>query len=205
MLTKRKIASRILSALNGGQNNSLIKIDPREVYEAIESARNLMMEKAIRESGHLDGEYVFPYRNIPVLHDATLSVKYCVLPARMISFSDFDGIRVVSPMKNQSIAFAKLDNGAQGIYGPLEASKLHGNPGYYIEKGSNEVRLVFEHLPSDYDKVLIKMIASVYAFDEDEQLPIPAAHEQELVDMVQQYLTGQEKTPIDSREDDSPN
>lgn len=209
MITKRKIAARVLTQKAGGQVSSLRKIDPREVYEHIETVRNLMMEKSIRESGHLDGEFVSTFRKIPVLHDTELNEKYSILPTRLISFSDFDGIRQVSAMKKQSTAFVKLENGSDGVYSGLEAYLLHGNAGYYTERtktgNDTSIRIVYRHLPSDYDKVLIKMVASVYDFDEDEALPIPAAHEEELFQLVNQAFNEQEKTPIDTKEDNAPN
>lgn len=208
MITKEKIASWVIRAFSGGGVTSFRKIDPRSVYEVIETVRNLMMEEFIAENGYLDGEYITQFPNIDVLNDTTTSQQYSILPSRLISLSNFDGVHQVSPMKNQKESFIKLQNGSQAVYSNLEAGKLAGKTGYYIERvkiGTDKsIRIYYQCLPFAYNKVLIKMVASTYNFDEDEQLPIPAAHEQELMDRVMKAISIQLGIPIDTKNDSEP-
>lgn len=208
MITKAKIAQRIIQKNSGGVLNSYRIVDPREIYEGIETVRNGLMDKFIEETGSLDGEFVTQCPNIAVLCDSVTLQKYCIVPKRLISFSNYDGIRQVSPMKNQTTSFIKVQNGFQSTYHKLEASKLFNNTGYYTERvkvGTDQsVRIYFQNIPDRYDKVLVKMIASVYDFDEDENLPIPAAYEETLVDLVDKWFIQQYGAPKDLKNNSEP-
>lgn len=208
MITKEKIAQRIIQKNSGGLVSSNRKVDPREIYEGIETVRNAMMEKFIQENGHLDGEFITQYKNIDVLCDDSTMQFYSILPARLISFSTFDGLHQVSPMKSQSRSFVKVSNGFQSTYNKLEASKLAGNTGYYIERvkigTDRSIRVYYQNIPEHYKKVLIKMVASTYDFDEDEALPIPASSEEPLVLAVDQWFMQQYQIPQDVKNNSEP-
>lgn len=208
MITKHKLAIRIIRALQGGSISDWRKIDPREVYEAIETARNAVMEAFIKKNGILDGEFVTQYINVPVLCDNNTDQKYSVLPARLISFSSYDGIRLVSPMLNQRAPFVKIHNGALAIFSGLEAGNIGGNVGYYIERvkdgSSLSARIYYVNMPMDYDKVLIKMIASTYDFNDDEQLPIPAEFEDTVYRTAFELMAIQYGSPSDKTIDTEP-
>jgi hypothetical protein len=208
VITKHKLAIRIIRALQGGSISDWRKIDPREVYEAIETARNAVMEAFIKKNGILDGEFVTQYINVPVLCDTNTDQKYSVLPARLISFSSYDGIRLVSPMLNQRAAFVKINNGALGIFSKLEAGHIGGNVGYYIERVKDgnalSARIYYVNMPMDYDKVLIKMIASTYDFNDDEQLPIPAEFEDTVYRTAFDLMAIQYGSPSDKTIDTEP-
>jgi len=208
MITKEKIAQRIIQKNSGGLISSYRRTDPREIYEGIETVRNAMMEQFIQRNGHLDGEFITQYKNIDVLCDDSTLQFYSVIPARLISFSTFDGLHQVSPMKAQSRSFIKVNNGFQSTYNKLEASKLAGNTGYYLERvkvGTDKsVRIYYQNIPEHYKKVLVKMVASTYDFDEDEALPIPAGMEEQLVLQVDQWFMQQYQIPQDVKNNSEP-
>lgn len=207
MLTKQKIASTVIRFIEGGQIPNFRKVSNRDVYERIEIVRNMMMDANIKEFGDLGGEYVTQYGvnpKIEVICDPITLQKYSILPARLISFGDYSGLRQISPLKNQGQSFVFLDNGFLQTFKGLEAGQLHGHTGYYIERvkiGTDQsLRVYYVNIPTDYDNVLIKMIASTYDFDEDEQLPIPAQHELNLLTQVGQFFNAAFQVPEDIRE-----
>lgn len=208
MITKEKLAVRIIRALQGGAISDWRKIDPREAYEAIETARNAVMQAFIRKDGMLDGEFVTQYINIPVLCDNNTEQKYSILPARLISFSTYDGIRLVSPMLNQREPFIKIHNGSLPMFSGLEAGSIGGHTGYYTERvndgNSLSARIYYVNLPHDYTKVMIKMIASTYDFAEDEQLPIPAEFEDVVYRTAFELMSIQYGAPSDKLTDTEP-
>ncbi len=210
MITKEKIADQVIKAPQGGEITSFRKLDPREVYEAIEKARNALMQGILDQGGILDGEFVTQYKHIAVQDDAVTYQKYSILPTRLVSFSDKEGIQQVSPMKNQAESFIRVSSGFQAIYGNLEAGKLNNKVGYYPERvkvGTDQsLRIYYTncHLMANYPDVMIKMIASTYDFDDNEALPIPAAYEQQLVSMVFSELGIQISTPLDVKNDSQP-
>lgn len=203
-LTKEKIAFMVIKGLSGGKEASFIKADPRDIYERIETTRNLMMELAIREFGDLDGEFVTQYKDCEVLCDPVTNKKYTILPTRLISFGDYSGLRQISPMKDQSQSFIKVDNGFESTFSGLEASNLAGHTGYYLERvkrGTNQsIQACYVNIPFQYDKVLVKMIASTYDFEENEALPIPAKYEEQLIMTVGQAFSQSFQIPQDLRE-----
>lgn len=203
--SKKKLAVRIIRALHGGNVSAWSKIDPREVYEAIESARNQLMEAFVQKNGSLDGEFITSYSSIPVVCDDTTAQKYSVLPARLISFSTYDGVRLISPMFNQANPFIKVANGFLPTFSGLEASGLGGKTGYYLERHSDgSVRAYYINIPHDYQKVLIKMVSSTYSFGEDDNLPVPAEFEQPLAEMVYAFMARQYGAPTDKLSDLEP-
>ena len=208
MITKEKIAQEVITASKGGQITSYRKLDPREVYEVIEKARNALMQGVLDSGGVLDGEFITQFKNVPILNDMSTHQKYSIVPTRLVSFSDRESIQQVSSMKNQRDPFIRIYNGALGTYGSLEAGKISGKVGYYIERvkvGTDQsLRIYYVNCPFQYKDVMIKMIASTYDFDEDEALPIPAGFEQQLVAMVYQELGIQLSTPLDLKNDVQP-
>lgn len=207
-LTKGKISDMITKALEGGQIPSYRKIERRSVFERIETVRNMMMEKQIQQFGDLDGEFVTQYQNVEVLCQEETNQKYSILPSRLISFGEWSGLRQISPMKKQTDSFIKVANGFQRMMAHIPAGKLHGHTGYYLERvkiGTNQsIRVFYQNISTDYDKVLIKMIASTYDFDENEALPIPALFEEALIMAVGQAFDKQFQLPQDIKEDLSP-
>lgn len=204
MITKEKIAAGIIKSFQGGKTPSWGKVEIRDVYERIETVRNGMMELIIKEFGDLDGEFVTQYIDCDVLCDPGTDKKYTILPTRLISFAEFDGIRQISPMKNQGESFIRVINGFESTFSPLEAGKLHGKTGYYperVKRGTNQsIQVCYTNIPFQYDKVLIKMIASTYDFDENEALPIPAKYEEQLILTVGQAFSPSFQIPQDLKE-----
>lgn len=206
MITKEKIAQEVITASKGGQITSYRKLDPREVYEVIEKARNALMQGVLDSGGVLDGEFITQFKNVPILNDMSTHQKYSIVPTRLVSFSDRESIQQVSSMKNQRDPFVRIHN--LGMFGRLEAGAISGRVGYYPERvkiGTDQsIRIYYENCPFQYKDVMIKMIASTYDFDEDEALPIPAGFEQQLVAMVYQELGIQLSTPLDLKNDVQP-
>lgn len=207
MLTKEQIAWIIIKPFQGGVVNTFREIDPRDIYPIIDNVRNAIMESIVAEFGDLDGEFVTPYKKVPILCDEYTGEKYSVLPADIISFGDYLGIRQVSPMKNQKMSLIKMDNGAENTHAPLESGKLHGNAGYYLQRDpvAKKMHIRYVNLPSNFDSMLIKMIASVKDFEEDEPLPIPAKYEHQLIETVGQTFDKTFKIPQDTKSDVAPN
>lgn len=208
MITKEKIAHRVISAQQGGEINSYRKLDPREVYEAIETNRNAIMQNILSAGGLIEGEFITQYKNVPILDDPATDQKYSILPTKLISFAQAEGLRQVSPMKKQQDSFIPLPSGNINTYGGLEAGKLSGKTGYYLERvkiGTDQsIRIYYTNCPHQYKDVLIKMVASIYDFAADEALPIPAIYEDELVQMVIKSLAMQMGVPLDIKNDQEP-
>ncbi len=210
MTTKGKIAWIVMKSLGGGVVTNFRKVDPRDVYERISSVWSAMLSAMFEEYGDIDGEFVTHYKDIPVECDADTKEKYSILPVKLLSFGEQVGVRQVSPMKNQAESFIKMTNGAESTYAPLEAGKLHGNIGYYIQRvkdasGVTTYQIRYKNIPFEYDKVLIKMIAPIDDFGEDENIPIPAKYEDELINRVGQEFDPQFKVPQDLKSDLAPN
>lgn len=208
MITKEIIAERVLKAVSGGSIISYRKLDPREIYESIETNRNAIMQEIVLGGGVLDGEFVTTFKNVPILDDPETALRFSIMPTKLISFADGGGIRQISPMKNQGLNFIRINGNTQGMFAPLESSKLQGRIGFYPERtkvGTDQsIRVVYKGCPFQYKDVLMKVIASSYDFDEDEALPIPAAFEEKLVTMVIQSFAMNIGMPIDVKNDSEP-
>lgn len=200
MVTKSILAEKILRKIYGGDYPNSAPVKKQDVYLAIESARNSLIQKLLNQSqDDISSEFESVFESVPVLKNINRERFYSVLPAQLISLvikgnsSNGIGVRQISGMADEYDVFIPLNSNDSGVFYGLEAGGLGGKIGYWIE-GNN---VIYENLPYYFENktVLIKMISSIYSLGEDDFVPIPAGEELNLEDLVFQRMTGMKETP----------
>lgn len=214
MITKGQISQLIRSMAAGGQPSSNYKIDSREVSRIADMAYSTLISKhyaiARTDGDDIDGAFIRSYPETEIKYNKTRDEYYICLPAKMVKLygGNDKGLRQISGNKGQKTPFTKLQNGAQGASSPLESSGLIGKIGYYVE--SDKVYFVDNNKDLDGNvnlkirgmkSVMVKMVASIDEFDDDDELPIPSDMELELITSVQQIFREQKQTPVDDNND----
>lgn len=209
LLTKSIWAEKIQRRIEGG-DISIPKVDKRDIYLAMEPARNQLIQKYLNiNPNDIPSEFVTTYENVMVLKDAARERFYSTLPAQLISvsikgkFSNTIGLRQISGMKDEYDVFIPMNSGDAGVFSGLEASGLGGKVGYWLE-GS---KVVYENMPYYFENkgVLIKMVSSVYSLGDDDYFPLPAGLENDFEDIVYARMTGMQQTPQKKVTDGNPN
>lgn len=211
-LTKLELAELVIARKTGGQITPEKKIDAREVMKYIDAARNYLIEKSFNQARNiaeysLPGEFISIFKNVAVLNDTDRNLKYSDLPARLVTLRGNRGLRQISPMQSESVAFIITQSGSNFIYDGLEA----GNPAVigttsWLEKdeATGKTRIYHKNIPVEYEKILVKMVASIDDLDENTAIPVPAEAEMELIELVMQAFSEQQDRPQDKVNDNNP-
>jgi hypothetical protein len=144
----------------------------------------------VSDYGELDS-YVMTYEGeedgIFVKKSSTRGAYYFDLPHPIIQLPQGQGIRSISSLKDPSYKFNYLEQLLAPYRSKLEISKISLDPVYYIEK--NKVWLL-NYNPIVKD-LLVKLLAPISAFDEDDELGIPANHAKDIFTMITDLLRKQ--------------
>ena len=202
-ITKKNIADLIISIKSGGQVSSDSKFDDREIFVLTELVVNTLIANQFQESKEVLGGYIIPFKDVIVLFDEDRNEFYSNLPARAAILPDDLGILQVSPMQDQQLIFIKRKHGALAVFRNLEAGNLLGRTSYYVEGE----KIFYINIPKYYkDKgVLVKQIANVDGIDENAQIPISAAKELNLFQIVSQIITEQSAATQEKINDNNAN
>lgn len=206
MITKRNIADIVKSDLSGGDPSDDSKFHKAMIYKRTEMVLNtLMMQNFIEHrnenSYDIDGVFVVPFPDVTVQYDAKRDEKFSDLPGRVVSLPDGRGIRSVTLPQEKGTPFIAMANGQAEMMSLLEAGNLGGKRSYYIEQN----RIYYKNVADSINEVFIRMVVSVENLRPDEAIPIPAAYEDKLVEMVKQRMMIKYQTPEDKYNDNNPN
>lgn len=204
MATKRQLAEQILRIKHGGDLSEDAQMDEREVFINIGQVRARIIKEELvanRKAGNFDisGDHITAFENVLIKEDTNKDLFFSDIPVKYLILPDDQGLYQVSLMKNQSDTFVRIPNGAQGIFSGLQAFQLGGRVGYWVEQD----KIFYHNFPDDLkdSKVLLKMVASIEDFDPDEELPIPADKEDELIRLVLELYGVHTETPQDKASD----
>lgn len=100
-----------------------------------------------------------------------LGMKYFDLPASLIPMKPKQaGLRSISMLKGQQIAFAPIGNASIPMWDELEAMKIDNTCSYMIE--GNQV-VLYRNAPDVGSLVLVKMIVPFSELDDDDDVTVP--------------------------------
>lgn len=215
-ITRAEITEIILNMKSGGQVSSNYKIDPSHVIKVVDMALAYLISKHYfisKEAGEdIDGSFITAFPNNIVYFDNTRKEYFILLPARIIKLpgGNDKGLRQISGPASQDNVFIKNPNNSSGTMSGLESSGLLGKIGYYLE--GSKVFFVDRNRSIDgntngkikaVSNVMVKMVASVDGYDDDEPLPVPADMEMELLTLCKSMFDEEKMTPVDNSNDGS--
>lgn len=205
-ITKNELSDLIRDKMLGGDATLSGKLHPTIIWKTAETVIGKLIQaeqfKDKETNGYdINGEFVSVFKNVDVLTDTDTDEKYSVLPAQLISLKNDRGLVRVSEMKNLENAFAIVGNSSHDVYSILDVHYLNTKTEVYIQ--GNELR--YRNLRPTITKVLIKMIAGITDLDADAPIPVPAALESDLINMVSEMLAEEKLTPQDKYNDNNAN
>lgn len=203
MITKSLLAEQVLRILSGGD----ISRDSSVTYQEVILAINQMRDKLVREDvwarraagdDDINGEYLSRYC-VDVECDSKTGQYFSTLPVRPINLHRDKGVYKVSYVKDPSTAFVPSTATAAGLYKGLEAETMNGRKSYYLEAD----KIFYENVTGEdlLKQVLVVMVASSSEIGEDDEFPIPADKEADVIQYVVQLYSTQKQRPEDNIND----
>jgi hypothetical protein len=184
-MTLEEMGYRILRRLEGGDIPRDKTWDIREIMDTAAQVRDKITKRYIdsqlgKEGWDVPPELVSWFRNVEVLEDTVLELKYVVLPARFASLPFSQGIAHVSSMRDPGENYKLSQPGVQSMFKHMRESFTTVWP--QVDEGEN--RLYIDKLPRNVDKLYIGMVVSTDSISENDPLPMLSWMEADVEDEV---------------------
>ena len=179
MITKAEIISKISDLASGGDSEP----DYRSRYHPsdIEAICDEVYTNLIRSTYNPENDEeldVFgkPFLNVPVLFDEARNEFYSDLPCQVVQIPENSGIRLISPMQDQTVQICPIDNNGQFIFSKLESQMFSGVPTYYYEKSGtgSGYKLFYDFRGENYPKLLMKLVSTFESLKYDDEVYEPS-------------------------------
>lgn len=177
MITKQELIDKISSLANGGDNtpDTRYRYHPSDIEAVIDSEYINILNSIYRPEEDMDMDmYSQPY-HIDVLFDENRNEFYSVLPVDVVPLPENSGIRLVSPLQDQSVQIVPISNNGNFIFSKLESQMWSESATYYIEKSNQSgYRLYYQFRGEEYKKLLIKLITTFETMKYDTKVIEPS-------------------------------
>jgi len=196
-MTKGKLIESIIIKINGGRLTSDTRVRREDVEVLLASAINYTTTSQFyinrKETGENDipESFVSTYHNVAVLEDTDRSLRYIDLPTGILTLPKNYGLQSVSPMKGSNIFVqTNFNDRQQNEY----YSNSFADISLYWLEGE---KVYFQNLPQITDKVLVRLIQSLKDIADDQELPIAAGLEVEVLKIMEAWFNGTKQIPED--------
>lgn len=190
--------------VSGGQLNADINIKREDISAMLAPAVNytILKETRIRRqesrtswegnSTGIDGDFLGTFY-LGVLYDEERCLYYIKPSVRVVPLPFNRGIDTIAPI-NGECEFHKLkgqfeDKGLEGV--------LRNQTRYWFERIGTDQRIFFKNIPTSIKKVILKAVVSADDLDEDDEIPVPNGTEFEILQLLQQWFSGEKQIPED--------
>lgn len=199
-MNKAEAISFVRSLLSGG--NPVVdtkgKFHQLRVEKAIGIAFSTLIGQAVQNTAISNDYsvldwYVKAYKDVPVLFDQERNEYYSVPPATVMPLIKLASYRLISPMKDQSFAFAPQSASSVPVFSQLEVSRVISVPSFSVEHN----RIWYEKIGPGIDKVLIKAVTKFEDFEDTDEIFLPMGSDSELFMLVQKIMLQEVSTPED--------
>jgi len=197
MITKRQIAEIIADIKTGGDPVVNSKYDPRNIGVIVDIARNTLIDTEFRQYGKISEVFTQAFKNVDVQTDTDRDEKFSDLPSIIAALKKDQGLRQVSPMKDQINVFGIGESGDRAMFHGTEG-ELSQRPIAMLEGQ----RIYYEGIGPNIKKVLIKMIPSIADIGLDESIPVPGDKETALINIVKDMFH-ESKTTVEDKSNDN--
>lgn len=196
-MTKAVLVDLVLLRINGGVLSAESAVWRVDILAYLPGAINYVLTKQeniqIQQEGdrEVPGEFIATYYDLPILYDTARRESYIELPELPIAFRSNRGIRLL--MDNCNNTYAPLRETAIG--GLKRLLKILGDKGMYWYKGLK--RIAIYNKPKLANKINAYIMKNIDSYGSDDELPIPAGMEPEVINILYQYFTGERQAPAD--------
>lgn len=147
-------------------------------------------------------QFCVVHRDVPVLTDEGLGLKYSDLPSSVLNTIYFRGLRLISPMKDQTNVFFIRKNNSTSVMNRLQSNDVAFSNTARLE---GPKRVYYDRISNDIDKVLIKMVSTFSEIASDDDIEMPGGKDGIVFRMVMEAMNVQMQTPENMRNDNNPN
>jgi hypothetical protein len=198
-MTKGVLIELILQSVAGGvktqDTGRYVRREDVEAYLA--AAINYSLIKAYyinkaENEGIFPNDFIATYI-LDVEEDPIEGVKFVPLPTKILSLPANRGLRSVGPVKG-NVQFIQQNFEAQA-HDEYYKGSIRNMTGFRLI--GQRIELV--NLSSFVTQVKIRQVASIMDMDDEQELPIPAGMEVEVIQICTEFFTGVRALPKDNR------
>lgn len=193
-MTPQKIIGQVILAISGGTPTSDIAVKEWDIRSYIPAAVNFALTSSYRASMQEEGDTGLPtnflseHEDLAVLSDSK-DRDYIDVPSKIVSLPSNRGIRYV--MDDCGNRYKPVPEGAgMGCYW----GKVLGAIPYYELRGK---KIYLINKPPLVESVNVGTVTNVDDVGDDEELPIPAGYEPQVVDIIVALFKDQRFSPRD--------
>ena len=202
-MTKEQFAEVVRKVCSGGEDNSDLK--KRYSDNVINALTTLSYSQVIfstyknaaKNNDYSQFNSFLKTYKVDVEYDSDTEEYYCTLPVQIIQLPDDAGIRSITPTKDKSYNFVYSGDGT--TYSSQEIRSILTKPVYEVE--GNTIRFEKDKFSKQYNELLLKLIPSLEAFDDNEEIGIPAENSFDIFNYIKETM--QKMLPVKNTIDDT--
>ena len=200
-MTKAELIESVLIRVTGGKLTQDSKVKREDISILLAPAINwsitgqYWLNKRATGGNEYPSDFIASYP-VDVKEDTSRDLKYVDIPVGTLTLPDDQGLQTVSPMKgDDEFIPTKFQDRKHNSYYPNTFSSFT----MWWREGQ---RVYFEKI--DTDKVLLRLIQSVNNLKDDDELPIAAGAEIDVMNILNEWVTGQRALPADMKPNNNP-
>ena len=203
MTKKITLAEQALKVLSGGTPTPDNEITLQELMLFVNQAFASVVKRFYFEGRNegeiwINGNVIYDFEQ-DVTKDTAKGLYYAEVPETGVTLPYDMEIYQVSPTKDQANTFVPVQNGFVGLYNGLEAGRLEGRIGYFLENG----RIYFVNMDAlnNAETVLMKLVAPFGSIDDEDDINISLDIQAEIVAAAIAFYRMEQETPQDITND----
>ena len=189
----------VLTAINGGSftNDDQRKTDYEEVENKLAGAINFVILQQYYLGIKEDNIREFPANfyasyEIDVLYDPLRERKYSVIPVKIFSITKNRGIRAITSLIGD---FALIQTGVEELAHNKYYEGSFVDEVLFYPLGAN---IYYQNLPDTVNKLVMVVVEALSEIGENDELPIPAGSENDVMDYLVKFFSTVRQTPTDN-------
>ena len=194
-MTKGEMISEVMLAVTGGKPTVDSAVLRPDIEVMLAPAINYSIVKDYyinKREGQSEIQDDFLASYLVSISNDTLRGQYLQLPQRVISLGNNKGIwSIRSPKGSNDVILSRASRRGHNQY----YTNLTGD---YILAYPEGQRVYLDNVPPSVTSLLVTMVASVADLDEDDQVPVPAGVELEVIKILVDHFLGQREIPKDT-------
>ena len=144
------------------------------------------------EDKDMNGLFLAVYESVPILWNDKRKVHYFDMPAKVLALAKDRGIPYIGPQGNEEIQY------------PIIGQSTSSMAGKYMQYSTSSFvqiegqKAILKNHNDIVKEVMVKMIQDASMLSEEDELPLPAGSEIEVINLVGDFLLGRRQLPQDN-------
>ena len=209
-MTKGEMVELVYLYVSGGQLNADINIKREDISAMLAIAVNFIILKETRlrkregmselegtESG-VDSDFLGTFY-LDVQYDEQRGLYYIEPTVRVTPLPFNRGIDMVAPLQGH-VNYVRMKGQFEDVgIGHV----LRNQTRYWFERVGTAQRIYLKNIPESVNTLMMKAVVSADDLGDDDEIPVPSGTEMEVLQVLQQWFSGEKQIPEDLRNDNS--